>query len=442
MIRNSIILFFVSLLVRLCYILFFVEYEYFLIEDQAVYIKLAQQFIEVGVAGLDSERVPGYPLFLSAIYTLFSESLWDIVIIQILLDSITCVVVALMAVSLFEKGFWVAGVLAAVNLNMVILSASILTDTLFLFLFALFLFSLIKYLQKNSTMWFFLLVLFISMAVLVRASGYYLLYILFIWLIGLRSFKKDSIFKIARLGSIYILVVATLLGSTIQKNYQKYGSVALASDTGTHVVGWLIPSTYQYSGQGSYQEGQSLVKKKLKLALQSDNLIELPQNPFESSSYKSKVGKEILFEFGFFNILKAWTVGSTINLLAPSIAYAPVVRSMKHPSFYETKGDGAIDKLFNYMKNNDGLFYLLILSVGTVISIVFILLTLIGIFKMSLDFSPAIVTTLLLLIGYFLAITGPIVGTKYRLPIEPILILFVTYAINKYFLNKINKKSF
>ena len=221
MIRNSIILFFVSLLVRLCYILFFVEYEYFLIEDQAVYIKLAQQFIEVGVAGLDSERVPGYPLFLSAIYTLFSESLWDIVIIQILLDSITCVVVALMAVSLFEKGFWVAGVLAAVNLNMVILSASILTDTLFLFLFALFLFSLIKYLQKNSTMWFFLLVLFISMAVLVRASGYYLLYILFIWLIGLRSFKKDSIFKIAKLGSIYILVVATLLGSTIQKNYQK-----------------------------------------------------------------------------------------------------------------------------------------------------------------------------------------------------------------------------
>jgi len=208
------------------------------------------------------------------------------------------------------------------------------------------------------------------------------------------------------------------------------------------VVGWLIPSTYQYSGQGSYQEGQSLVKKKLKLALQSDNLIELPQNPFESSSYKSKVGKEILFEFGFFNILKAWTVGSTINLLAPSIAYAPVVRSMKHPSFYETKGDGAIDKLFNYMKNNDRLFYLLILSVGTVISIVFILLTLIGIFKMSLDFSPAIVTTLLLLIGYFLAITGPIVGTKYRLPIEPILILFVTYAINKYFLNKINKKSF
>jgi hypothetical protein len=43
---------------------------------------------------------------------------------------------------------------------------------------------------------------------------------------------------------------------------------------------------------------------------------------------------------------------------------------------------------------------------------------------------PVITTsTLILLVGYFLAITGPVLGLKYRLPIEPILIIFVTYAI-------------
>jgi hypothetical protein len=36
------------------------------------------------------------------------------------------------------------------------------------------------------------------------------------------------------------------------------------------------------------------------------------------------------------------------------------------------------------------------------------------------------------LVGYFLAITGTIIGVKYRLPLEPILVLFVTYFLNGY----------
>ncbi len=34
-----------------------------------------------------------------------------------------------------------------------------------------------------------------------------------------------------------------------------------------------------------------------------------------------------------------------------------------------------------------------------------------------------------LIMGYFLAITGPIVGVKYRLPFEPILTVFVVYGL-------------
>jgi hypothetical protein len=41
----------------------------------------------------------------------------------------------------------------------------------------------------------------------------------------------------------------------------------------------------------------------------------------------------------------------------------------------------------------------------------------------------------LFIVSYFLSITGPIIGVKYRLPIEPIMMLYVTYAVN-YYLNK------
>jgi 4-amino-4-deoxy-L-arabinose transferase-like glycosyltransferase len=435
MVKDVTFLFLLALLVRVGYTLFFVEPEYLLTEDQMGYIQLAQQFPNSGLLGVPSERVPGYPLFIASIYTLFGEGLWKVISIQILLDSINCVVIALMAKSLFGKGFWIAGILSAVNLNMMILSTSLLTDTLFLFLFILFLFSLLQYLQNVRTRWLVLLVLFISLATLVRPSSYYLLPILLIGLVSWRLWHRDTILKIGTLVVLYFVIVVVLLGSIHHRNYQQYGSTALVSQTGTHLLGWVVPATYQYSGKGSYQEGQKLAREKLASALQRDQLDTLSSNPFESSLYKANVGKDILFEFGSLNILKAWIAGSTINLLAPSVAYAPALRAMEHPSFYETKGNGMVEKLFNYIKNSSGFLYLSILVVGTIISVMFSMLALAGLFKMISAFPPITVTTLLLLVGYFFAITGPIIGVKYRLPIEPILTLFATY-----FLNRIDRK--
>jgi len=273
-------------------------------------------------------------------------------------------------------------------------------------------------------------VLFISLATLVRPSSYYLLPILLIGLVSWRLWNRDTILKIGTLAALYLVIVGVLLGGIHQRNYQQYDSIALVSQTGTHLLGWVVPATYQYSGQGSYQEGQQLAKGRLTSALQHDQLEVLPSNQFESSSYLTNVSKDILFELGSLNMLKAWVVGSAINLLAPSVAHAPALRAMEHPSFYETEGNGIVEKLFNYIKNSSGFLYLLILAVGTIISVIFTVLALVGVFKMISELPPITVTTLLLLVGYFFAITGPIIGVKYRLPIEPILTLFVTYFLS------------
>jgi len=431
--RDGIILFLVALLIRISYVYFFVELEYLFTEDQAMYIQLAKNFSNSGFLGVTTERVPGYPFFISIIYSLFGESAWNIVFIQSILDSITCIVIALMAKILFNRGFWIAGVLSAINLNMIILSAALLTDTLFLFLFVLFLFSLIKYSQGVHVKWLSLLALFISLATLVRPSSYYLLPLVLFGLIGWRLWCKDGILKIGKLAIIYIFITGVFLGGIHQRNYQQYESKALVSQTGTHLLGWIIPAVYQYSGQGSYQEGLAIAKERLSVSLQRDNLSKLPLNPFESSAYQANVARNILLEFGIVSILKAWTVGSLINVLAPSSAYAPMVRSMKHPSFYQTKGNGVIDKLLNYVQDTSGALYLSILVVGTTSSVVFLLLSVFGIFKSIMILPPITTASLLLLIVYFFLITGPIVGSKYRLPIEPILILFAAYFLSMRF---------
>ena len=440
-VKDGLIIFFLALLVRVGYAFLFVEPEYLFTEDQTLYIKLAQQFPDSGFLGLTPERMPGYPLFIASIYSIFGEVMWNVILIQILLDSISCIMIATIAHLLFDKGFWIAGVLSSINLNMVILSSTFLPDTLFLFLFILFLFSFSQYLQNKNIRWFFLLTLFISLATLVRPSSYYLLPILLIGLVGWRLWERDTVIKISKLVALYLLVVGTLLGSIHQRNYQQYGSIALASNTGSHLLNWVVPAVYQYSGQGSYQEGQKLAREKLAFVLQNDHLERLPSNPFASSSYQANVGKELLFEFGFMNILKAWVVGSTINLLAPSVAYAPALRAMEHPSFYETEGSGIVDKLLQYIKNSSGLLYLSILAVGTIISIIFTILSLLGLFKIFSSVSLVTTTSLILLVCYFLAITGPIIGVKYRLPMEPILLLFVVNFLTRFRLLKFSKSS-
>jgi hypothetical protein len=428
-IRNGLWIFLLALIVRIGYAVFFVEAEYLFTEDQGFYAQLAKNLSNNDIFGLMPERTPGYPLFIAVIYTFIGEGVWNVVSIQVILDSISCVVIALTARSLFIKGFWIAGILSAINLNMVVLSASLLTDTLFLFLFILFIFSLIQYLHSDKIIWFFLLTLFVSLATLVRAASYYLIPLLIVSLIILRVWKGDTILKITKLISMYLVITVALLGAIHQHNYQQYGSMSFVSQTGGAILEWVIPATYQYSGQGSYQEGQQLARERLALALQNDQLEALPQNPFESSSYQVDVGKEIFSEIGILNILKAWVVGSTINLLSPSVAFSPALRSMDHPSFYESKGSGVVEKLFNYIKNSSGFFYLSILAIGAVISTIFTLLALIGIFKMFLQLPPITVTMLVALTGYFLVITGPIIGVKYRLPIEPLLTLFASYAV-------------
>jgi len=150
-----------------------------------------------------------------------------------------------------------------------------------------------------------------------------------------------------------------------------------------------------------------------------------------------RVAKELLTELGFLNVLHAWSAGMIINLLTPSIAYSPVVRAMEHPSFYATSGNGVIEKLINYVTNTNSLLYLLIITTGTIISIVFLIISLFGIYRMIKlkrfkEENRGILLFLLFIMIYFIVITGPIVGVKYRLPIEPIMTVFFSYALVRY----------
>ena len=113
-----------------------------LLEDAAMYWKIAttgQSFLGDMLLEIFSqtERMPGYLLFLAAIVSIFGENFLPILVIQSVIDSVTCVLIAALGYHVYPKHYGIFGWLAAVWPNLFIHSGQILGDSLFIFFFGL-----------------------------------------------------------------------------------------------------------------------------------------------------------------------------------------------------------------------------------------------------------------------------------------------------------------
>ena len=432
------LIFFAAFVVRISYIAVFTSNEQLVMEDQYLYLSMAQVIREHGIWTSTTERVPGYPIFINLLYDLTGNNTIYIPLLQAAIDSVTCVIIGLLANKVIKQGCLLSGYASAVNLNMIVLSGMVLNDSLFLFFFTSALLLFVYCIYDNKATTYPLCVGMLSFATMIRPTTYYLVPFALVAMAGWGVYIGASLRKATIRFVVGVFVCASILSPQLMRNWQQYGATEFVSQSGSHLLGWVVPATYQYSGRGPYQAGQELASSRLDAQMTSDGLLKLPNNPFDESRYKAAVAKEILGEFGVISIAKAWAAGAGINMLAPSVSFAPAVRAMDHPSFYGTPGAGVLEKILNYVNETSGLLYLAILGFGTLTQGVFVAAFLFGWWRLcrdawsarELDANAAILLFLTVMVVYFLAITGPIIGPKYRLPLEPIMTVF---AVAGYF---------
>jgi len=426
-------IFILALAVRLLYLGLFVQSQDLLIEDQGMYVKMAGLIGDGLWKEIIPDRVLGYPIFLSLIQKTFGNLYPATLMVQGMVDSATCVLIGLLAQTILGQGFLGAGLLSALNLNMIILSGMILTDTLALFFFTASLLGMAFYFRRGNAGWATLCLGSLAAATAVRPTTYYLYPVIVLALAGaalvIRKIPGQSV-GIALAG---IFFWALFLGPQHGRNWIQHNYAGYVSQGGVHLVGWVVPGVYQYGGLGSYEEGERFAQATLKKLLSKDGIQELPSKESLKERYLVAAGGECLQEMGWGRITRAWITGSVVNLLAPSIAFAPRFRELKSASFYYTPGKNLAEKLTNYIRSGASTFYLAGLAVGTICSAALLGLAGLGYYRvLRQSHSPemhGLCVLMLLVFGYFLLITGPVVGTKYRLPIEPILIALGTAGI-------------
>lgn len=434
--RSLIVVFLFALIIR--GIVFFQVLDHpevILQPDSSSYVSLAQGLIKYGTLCLvdeptnpDVERMPGYPVFVSAILRLFQGSLLAVIIVQIIVDAMSCVIICRLGDLLWDGIGLLCGILACLNLGMITYSQFILTDSLFLFVFMVSLILVFKIVDKGKWKHSVALGAAIGIASMIRPVVIYLptlmMPLLLVFLILKRGAKPVmAALKVSLIAIMFLITISPWM----MRNYIHYGHFAMMSQSGVHSLEYIVPFVWQYSKGIPFIEGMELAEISYKEELKKKGLNQMDLGPFEESRLKRNMAINYLRNESKIAIAKAWGFGIAKNLFSPAIIDLSYLLNIERPHFFSTKGTTFFERAWNFFVSIKGPFgfavmgSLGILLISRVLQMWgFILLVRRDIWKGIFCFC---------LVSYFLIISGPVGYAKYRLPFEPILIILMAIGI-------------
>ena len=367
-----------------------------------------------------TDRMPLYPLLLAAVWSIFGDAPRVVAVIQAVIDAGTCTVIAALGTLISPAIGLIAGILAAASATLIIFSSQILTDTLFLFFFSIMLLAGAHFLLRPASSLAVAAGLAGGLALATR-FGTLLLLLAAVPLIFVASTMQGRSLSRAVAAAILFLVAATApIAPVLLRNLIEYGSLNLATQTGDHLAFWIVPLVAQRADGTAYDVSMARMQALYQQRLAASGLNE-DSNPFLLASIKSKLAREELARLPPAAFVKSWLEGMAVNLTVPALLADPRVRTLPKPSFYATPGASLWERTTTYLFGNPGRYQAL-LVIGLAAMLPFLLLEAAGFVMLArrLPWAAACAGGLL---AYFLLLSGPVATPKYRMPMEPVLIV-------------------
>ena len=218
-----------------------------------------------------------------------------------------------------------------------------------------------------------------------------------------------------------------------------YGSFSLTTQTGHHLADWIVPLVTERADGTPYQNtvdrmealyaqrAQAILCAPRKLECGAEHDLNGQTNPFQRAAVKSEVAREAMARLPLSAYAKAWLEGMVVNLASPALLIDPRVRALPKPSFYNTPGASLWEKTRAYLFD-DPAAYQVLLIVGLVAMLPILMLEAAG-FVMLARTLPWAAVFAGGVLAYFLVLNGPVATPKYRLPMEPVLIVLAAIPL-------------
>ena len=221
---------------------------------------------------------------------------------------------------------------------------------------------------------------------------------------------------------LFALGAAAPIAPVMLRNAIHYGSLSLTTQTGDHLAYWIVPLVTQRADGTPYQTSVDRMQ-----ALYQQRAPSGESNPFRQAAIKTELAREEMARLPLAAYVRAWLEGMVINLGAPALLVDPRVRALPKPSFYNTPGTTLWERARAYVFDDPGLYQVLLLA-GLLATLPFLALAAVGFIMLARTLPWAAVFAGGVL-AYFLMLNGPVAAPKYRLPMEPVLIVLAAIPL-------------
>jgi len=311
--------------------------------------------------GFVTERMPLYGGFVALLHLVVAGATpIAVALSQCAIDAGTCVVVALIGRQLAPALTLWAGLVAAALPTMVVIGPYLLTDTLFTAFAATALWAALRWHDRQDWRMAALLGTALAAAAMTRQVIVpWAVFVLVLLAAAALWRRRSTAVRFAHVSLAGLLVAAPLLGLAAH-NHAKYGAFALSSQSGTHLLGWIVPLTMEARDGTPHAEGAAKMSRLLRARHPDFGQL----GPFEQSRVPSELALERLAELGPVPIAEAWAIGAAINLMAPASTQAAPVAALPRTGFYDTPGETKLDKIRAFLFENENTAYAWLLLLG------------------------------------------------------------------------------
>lgn len=341
------------------------------------------------------------------------------VLFQGVLDAATCLVIYFIARSIAPPIAVWAAIAACLNPTQIVLSGLVLSDTPFVLLVAVSLLGTVRWLTAPDWPSAVLIGAGLGAASLIRALVLPWLAAILLMLLVIAAWQRRlsirSILQLAMAGVLFALMVGPLLA----RNVTQYQSWQMTPQSGLHLNWWVVPLVTEARDGTPFLQSLEVMQKRTR-----DRFGPETGNPFESSRQEAAVAIDELKVLGPLAILKAWTYGTILNIGAPAATLVPLVSKLPRTGFYDTHAQSMTDKIADFIFRSDNKLYAMIVlasGIGLAATRLVQAIGLVVLLRESGRLASVLVLGCWCL--FVLAVNGPVASPKYRLPMEPVLMV-------------------
>jgi 4-amino-4-deoxy-L-arabinose transferase-like glycosyltransferase len=387
----------------------------------------------------DTLRTPLYPVLISLIYSIWGcESTWRVLLVQILIDTASCILLCLLVLKFFNlRVAFYAALFYALDPFLILYSLTLLSDGLFVFLclLAAYWFSeAIHSHYDHSSLYVLLSAFFLGLATLVRPVSQYLPFVLVPFLFFV---LRKEIKKACTLASLFLMVLAITLSPWLIRNYSTFGVLSL-STVGPYnlIVLYVGPMEMERRGQ-TFEEVQGAMMQEVDHLMRQEGRTPEKLSAFQQAAYWQKLAFHYIRQHPVA-FAKHYLLGifhSFANL--GTGPYGDLLQLPKKEGKFEIKAHSDIVALFNdWLKHKTHQEIAIGLVVGLYLGITYSLLVVGLVISWRKDRENPFLWFNLILILYFILITGTAGLARFKLPAIPYYLVFTGLGLAYVFRGK------